>query len=130
MFTISQIKEAHAKVKSGADFPQYIQDIIALGVKKYHTYVHDGHSEYFDEAMNSIQSEPKYAEIEVAEKANEAMFKERLQAHQEGQTDYMTFCTDAAGAGVQHWTIDMNQMTCTYYGSDGQHILTEEIPTP
>ena len=32
MFTIQQIKDAHSKVKSGADFPQYMQDIIALGV--------------------------------------------------------------------------------------------------
>ncbi len=33
MFTIEQIKEAHAKVKSGADFPNYIHDLIILGVK-------------------------------------------------------------------------------------------------
>lgn len=33
MFTIEQIKEAHSKVKSGADFPNYIQDLIILGVK-------------------------------------------------------------------------------------------------
>ena len=32
MFTIQQIKDAHSKVKSGADFPKYMQDIIALGV--------------------------------------------------------------------------------------------------
>ena len=32
MFTIQQIKEAHSKVKSGSDFPKYVQDIIALGV--------------------------------------------------------------------------------------------------
>ena len=30
MFTIAQIKEAHDKVKSGADFPKYIQDLINL----------------------------------------------------------------------------------------------------
>ncbi len=27
MFTVEQIKTAHSKVKSGADFPAYIQDI-------------------------------------------------------------------------------------------------------
>lgn len=27
MFTVTQIKEAHSKVKSGADFPKYIQQI-------------------------------------------------------------------------------------------------------
>ena len=32
MFTIEQIKNAHAKVKSGADFPTYVQNLIKLGV--------------------------------------------------------------------------------------------------
>lgn len=43
MFTLDQIREAHAKVKSGADFPHYIQDLIVLGVQKYDIFVHDGH---------------------------------------------------------------------------------------
>ncbi len=38
MFTIAQIKEAHDKVKSGADFPKYIQDLINLGVIGYDTF--------------------------------------------------------------------------------------------
>ena len=32
MFTIKQIEEAHSKVKSGAEFPNYIQDIKEIGV--------------------------------------------------------------------------------------------------
>ena len=32
MFTAEQIITAHSKVKSGADFPNYIKDIKALGV--------------------------------------------------------------------------------------------------
>ncbi len=47
MFTIQQIKEAHAKVKSGADFPKYIQDIIALGVTSFETFVFDNHTDYY-----------------------------------------------------------------------------------
>ena len=46
MFTLDQIREAHAKVKSGADFPHYIKDLIVLGVQKYDIFVHDGHGEY------------------------------------------------------------------------------------
>ena len=47
MFTVKQIKYAHAKVKSGADFPQYIQDIIALGVTSFETFVFDNHTNYY-----------------------------------------------------------------------------------
>ena len=49
IFELKEIKEAQSKVKSGADFPNYIQELIKLGVKKYETYVHDGHSLYFGE---------------------------------------------------------------------------------
>ena len=41
MFTLEQIKSAHSKVKSGADFPNYVQDIIKLGVIFYETHVSD-----------------------------------------------------------------------------------------
>lgn len=35
MFTAEQIKTAHRKVKSGADFPAYIKEIKVLGVTHY-----------------------------------------------------------------------------------------------
>jgi uncharacterized protein YbcV (DUF1398 family) len=47
MFTLNQIDEAHASVKSGADFPKFAHDIRELGVTKYDAYVTDGHAEYF-----------------------------------------------------------------------------------
>lgn len=47
MFTVEQIKAAHSKVKSGADFPSYIQEIKALGVTANETYVEDGHFNYY-----------------------------------------------------------------------------------
>jgi hypothetical protein len=49
MFTIEQIKAAHSKVKSGTDFPAYVQELIALGVTGYETYVADGHTGLFRE---------------------------------------------------------------------------------
>lgn len=39
MFTVTQIKEAHSKVKSGADFPKYIQEIKGFGVIGFTTWV-------------------------------------------------------------------------------------------
>ena len=45
MFTVEQIKAAHSKVKSGADFPKYIRDIKLLGVTAYETWVVDSHTE-------------------------------------------------------------------------------------
>lgn len=39
MFTVEQINAIHSKVKTGADFPQYVQDLKALGMEYYDNYV-------------------------------------------------------------------------------------------
>ena len=39
MFTVEQIESAHEKVKSGADFPHYIQEIKKIGVLSFETWV-------------------------------------------------------------------------------------------
>ncbi len=44
MFTIEEIEFAHAKIKSGADFPNYIQDIKKIGVVAFETWVSDSHT--------------------------------------------------------------------------------------
>ena len=46
MFTVEQIKAAHSKVKSGADFPNYIKEIEILGIIHYEAFVEDGHIDY------------------------------------------------------------------------------------
>lgn len=129
MFTIEQIKEAHSKVKSGADFPKYIQDLIELGVESYQTYVLDGHAEYFGKDGYHIKSEAKYPGLNVSEKSDSETFINRLKIHQQGQTDYMTFCDDSAKAGVEKWVVDTRKMTCTYYDKAGNNMLEEKIPT-
>lgn len=128
MFTLSQIKEAHAKVKSGADFPKYIQDLIKLGVAKYDTYVGDGHAEYFGTDQHHEQSEAKYPVLPIAAKSDGDKFKLYLKIHQQGQTDYLSFCNHAAQCGVEKWTVDMAAMTCIYFDQQGKIVLSESIP--
>ena len=130
MFQLKDIKTAHSKVKSGADFPAYIQDLIKLGVRKYDTYVSDGHTLFFGENNYQIQSEPKYALLAVGNKSDRESFKHSLKIHQQGQTDYPTFCRHAGETGVEKWTVDMQHMTCTYYDKANNKILEEKIPTP
>ena len=130
MFQLKEIKEAHSKVKSGADFPSYVQDLIKLGVKKYNTYVTDGHTLFFGSDNYQIESEPKYSELSVANISDKERFKHYLKSHQRGQTDYPTFCNHSAETGVEKWTVDMNQMTCTYYDKANTEMLEEQIPTP
>jgi uncharacterized protein YbcV (DUF1398 family) len=59
---------------------------------------------------------------------NLEQFKSDLKAHQQGKTDYPTFCRDCAKSGIEKWIVSMNQMTCTYYDKAGNDLLTEIIP--
>ena len=127
MFQLTDIKDAHSKVKSGAEFPNYVQDLIKLGVKKYETYVCDGHTLYFGEENYILQSEAKQSKLNVANISDKERFKHYLKSHQRGQTDYPTFCNHSAETGVEKWTVDMNLMTCTYYDNSNSVILVEQI---
>ena len=128
MFTIEQIKAAYSKVKSGADFPNYVQDLIQLGVTHYEAFVIDGHTDYFGKADYKTSSTAKYEALILADESNIDQFTADLKAHQQGKTDYMTFCNDAAKSGVEKWVVCMDKMTCAYYDKAGKEMLVEIIP--
>ena len=128
MFTVEQIKAAHSKVKSGADFPRYIQDLIALGVTFYETYVSDGHTDYFGKNDYKTSSNASYNILAINTVGDIDQFKTDLKAHQQGQTDYMTFCSDCAKSGVEKWAVSLSKMTCTYFETNGNEMLLEVIP--
>lgn len=128
MFSIDQIKAAHSKVKSGADFPNYIQDLIQLGVKGYDTIVTDGSVSYYGDNDFATSTDKKYDALTIAPSANKERFIEYLVMHQDGQTDYFTFCQHAAQRGIAKWRVDIIEMTCTYYDATENPILIEKIP--
>ncbi|MGJ1360884.1 DUF1398 domain-containing protein [Sphingobacterium spiritivorum] len=128
MFTIEQIRQAHAKVKSGADFPSYMREIKALGVLGYNAYVEDGRIDYFGSEGYTASAPAKYDRLEVAGQSDIVQFSKDLKDHQQGLTDYLTFCGDCARSGVEKWIIDMDRMTCAYYDKAGNELLIENIP--
>lgn len=128
MFTIEQIKAAHSKVKSGADFPAYIQDIKKLGVTFYETFVTDGHTIYYSANDYKTSSVSKYGVLTIAQILNIEQFRADIKAHQQGKTDYQTFCSDCAKSGIEKWAVCMEKMICTYYDLTGKEILIEQIP--
>jgi uncharacterized protein YbcV (DUF1398 family) len=128
MFTEEQIKAAHSKVKSGADFTAYIRDIKKLGVSHYEAYVSDGHIDYHGAENFSIRVPEKYEPLYIADSPNVEVFKAELIAHQHGKTDYLTFIKMCANTGIEKWAISMDKMTCTYYDKAGNQILAEQIP--
>jgi len=126
MFTLSQIQEAHKKVQSGADFPAYAGEIHALGVTHYDVFVADGHAVYLGNP-EPIIAPAKYETLIVAKSVNSEKFITGLRLHQSGGTDYMTFCRDCAECGVEKWTLNLEEKTCTYYDREGKQILVERF---
>ena len=130
MFTIYQIDEAHSNVKSGADFPNYIQDLIKLGVTSFETFVADSHTVYFGKDGYTSKSDAKYTALEIADTSDKSQFQKDLKEHQQGKTDYQTFCSDCAKSGVEKWVVDMTKLTCVYFDKEGNEMLAEAIPAP
>jgi uncharacterized protein YbcV (DUF1398 family) len=128
MFTVEQIEQAHKKVKSGADFPKYIQEIKELGVKEFITWVKDSHTEYYGENNFSTKSKSKYDDLIISDSSKKENFKTQLKLHQQGKTDYLTFCKDCAESGIEKWFVSLGEMTCIYLDKNGNEILVEEIP--
>ncbi len=128
MFTLEQIAAAHAQVKSGADFPRYVQALKGLGLAYYDFYVADGHSEYVATTGERLDAAAKYAPLAVAAIGDAAALRHTIAIHQQGQTDFPTFCQQAADAGVQYWRTDVVNLLCVYVDGAGTAILTEPIP--
>ena len=128
MFTVEQIDQAHKKVKSGADFPTYIQEIKQMGVTAFETWVMDSHTEYFGQNDYQTKSPPQYKNLTIAERSDSEKFRHSLKIHQQGETDYFTFCRHCAESGIEKWFVRLDEMTCTYYDKAGNTILTEQIP--
>lgn len=129
MFTTDQIKTAHSKVKSGADFAAYIKEIKALGVTGYETFVADGHTDFFGSNAYKTSTTARYDALNIADTAQPEQFKQDLIAHQQGKTDYPNFCNDCAKSGIEKWAVVMDKMTCTYYDKAGAEVLVEKVPT-
>lgn len=128
MFTLEQIKSAHSKVKSGADFPNYVQELISLGVSSYEALVGNGKTIYYGNDNFVLEGEPKYDTLPIASTLNKEQFEQDLKAHQQGKTDFMTFCNDCAKSGIVKWILDFEKLTCVYYDLKNNEVLIEKIP--
>ncbi|PTR01131.1 uncharacterized protein YbcV (DUF1398 family) [Mucilaginibacter yixingensis] len=128
MFTLEQLKAAHAKVKSGADFPRYIQEIKALGLITYVYNLADGSTTYYGANGHQVSAPAIYPPKTINSEALADQLRYTIAIHQQGQTDFLTFCTQAAASGVKQWVIDTVQMACIYQDVNGNNMVIEPIP--
>lgn len=129
MFSLEDIELAHSKVKTGADFPKYIQEIKGMGVTAFETWVTDSHTNYLGNEGYQLTSKPQYDTLTIANKSDKDKFSQYLKIHQKGQTDYSTFCKQCAETGIEKWLVDLDKMTCTYYDKSENELLIEKVPS-
>lgn len=128
MLNLEDIELAHSKIKSGADFPKYIQEIKEIGVTAFETWVTDSHTTYYGKNGFQTTSKPQYDVMSIANKSDKDKFHHYLKIHQLGQTDYFTFGKDCAETGIEKWIRNLDKMTCTYYDQAQNEILVEKVP--
>ncbi|TFF35480.1 DUF1398 domain-containing protein [Mucilaginibacter psychrotolerans] len=128
MFTIQHMKAAHAKVKSGADFPAYVKEIKQLGLIHYDFMVKDGRTVYHGVNGYEVSSAPIYPEQAISGKASSAALKQIIAEHQQGKSDFLAFCRLVAEAGVEKWVVNTEAMVCSYYDLSGNSMVAEPIP--
>lgn len=127
-FGLDQIDRAHKKVKSGKDFPAFVQELGAIGLVRYDTHVDRGMTRYYGTNGFMVEGAPKYPSLPIAPQASPDRLMQAISIHQQGGTDYPTFCRQAAEAGVEKWTTHIGEMTVTYLDLQGNAMIVEAIP--
>jgi uncharacterized protein YbcV (DUF1398 family) len=128
IFTKKQVDEASFRVKTGADFPKFVQDLKSFGVQKHDFFVERGDNVYYGKDDFSLPYEPQYPPLKIAEKASKEKFGHFLLIHQQGKTDFPTFCKQVGEAGVAKWVSDFDKKVVIYYDREGNEVSKEPLP--
>jgi hypothetical protein len=99
-----------------------------LGLVGYEFMVTDGSAVYYGADGYKVNREPGYAPQPIMRPASPMALREAMGIHQQGGSDFPTFCRQAAAAGVEKWRIDIQRMLTIYFDSDGSVMVEESIP--
>ena len=127
MFTIEEIQEIEQHSQGGKGFPQLAKGLAKLGVVRTDVFVINGMTTYFGEGDETVQGPPIYEDLLIEEESSILALQEALKIHQNGASDYQTFCRELAVAGVEKWVVDLTEMTISYFDMAGKELITEKI---
>ncbi len=128
-FTLENIEEAGRKY-TGVEFYKLVLEFVKMGIVENVFNIRDGVRVY--ENQNGHKINIDFVEIAVigGVDTNKNIFENILKQHQQGNTDFMTFCKEVGEVGVYKWVIDTNKMTCSYYDTLENVVWSEEINIP
>lgn len=128
MFTLEAINRGHEQF-TGPNFPKLIAYFKDLGMVENTVDIQSGQVTYHSKAGKILEKTGYRVMIPVSDQVNLDQFVTILRHHQAGETDFPTFCQEAAEAGVYKWVIDLEAMTCSYLDKTGQAVFEEIVPS-
>ena len=126
-FKLSAIQQAHQQF-TGVDFPKLFKAFKNMGMTYNIVNIQDGTATYVHQSEDDIVTSSVKSNHPVAPSSNQSIVQDVLTRHQQGQTDFETFCDEMAQAGIYKWHIDIQAGTCTYIDLQEQAIISELIP--
>ncbi|HDJ2154450.1 TPA: DUF1398 family protein [Staphylococcus aureus] len=126
-FKLSAIQQAHQQF-TGVDFPKLFKAFKDMGMTYNIVNIQDGTATYVHQSEDDIVTSSVKRNHPVAPSSNQSIVQDVLTRHQQGQTDFETFCDEMAQAGIYKWHIDIQAGTCTYIDLQEQAIISELIP--
>lgn len=126
-FKLSAIQQAHQQF-TGVDFPKLFKAFKDMGITYNIVNIQDGTATYVHQSEDDIVTSSVKSNHPVAPSSNQSIVQDVLTRHQQGQTDFETFCDEMAQAGIYKWHIDIQAGTCTYIDLQEQAIISELIP--
>ncbi|HCY8398873.1 TPA: DUF1398 family protein [Staphylococcus aureus] len=126
-FKLSAIQQAHQQF-TGVDFLKLFKAFKDMGMTYNIVNIQDGTATYVHQSEDDIVTSSVKSNHPVAPSSNQSIVQDVLTRHQQGQTDFETFCDEMAQAGIYKWHIDIQAGTCTYIDLQEQAIISELIP--
>ncbi|EFB45439.1 hypothetical protein SARG_00484 [Staphylococcus aureus subsp. aureus C101] len=126
-FKLSAIQQAHQQF-TGVDFPKLFKAFKDMGMTYNIVNIQDGTATYVHQSEDDIVTSSVKSNHPVVPSSNQSIVQDVLTRHQQGQTDFETFCDEMAQAGIYKWHIDIQAGTCTYIDLQEQAIISELIP--
>ncbi|HIH7846815.1 TPA: DUF1398 domain-containing protein [Staphylococcus aureus] len=126
-FKLSAIQQAYQQF-TGVDFPKLFKAFKDMGMTYNIVNIQDGTATYVHQSEDDIVTSSVKSNHPVAPSSNQSIVQDVLTRHQQGQTDFETFCDEMAQAGIYKWHIDIQAGTCTYIDLQEQAIISELIP--
>lgn len=118
----------HINNFTGVDFPKLFKAFKDMGMTYNIVNIQDGTATYVHQSEDDIVTSSVKSNHPVAQKSNKTIVQDVLTRHQQGQTDFETFCDEMAEAGIYKWHIDIQAGTCTYIDLQDQAVISELIP--